>query len=112
MQIIPLTNIARQKMITILGEQQVSLQIWWQPLSEAWYLSLEAQTQLPIALGRQVSTHRRLLGERRGGGFKGEIAVVPRGGENTEALGREPWGATHDMVYLTEADTREVDWQP
>ena len=61
MQAIPLTTDARQRMRVTLGNQPVILRAWWQPLSEAWYLSLYTRGEEPIALGRQVTTARRLI---------------------------------------------------
>ena len=56
MQTIPLNTDPRQSMTVFLGVQTVELHVWWQPLSEAWYLSLRNDAGSPIALGRQIAS--------------------------------------------------------
>ena len=74
MQAIPLTTDTRQRMRVTLGNQPVILRAWWQPLSEAWYLSLYTRGEEPVALGRQVSMGRRLI---EAPGFVGDLVTVP-----------------------------------
>lgn len=107
MQAIPLSTDARQRMRVTLGGQQVVLHAWWQPLSEAWYLSLHTRGEEPIALGRQVATARRLV--EAPSVFSGELVVVPLERDAT-SIGREAWGRTHGLVYLDAAEVAQVDW--
>ena len=106
MQAIPLTTDARQRMRVTLGNQPVILRAWWQPLSEAWYLSLYTRGEEPIALGRQVSTGRRLI---EAPGFVGDLVVIPL--ERYGApIGREAWGQTHGLAYLAPSEIEQVSW--
>ena len=106
MQTIPLTADARQRLRVTLGGQPVVLRAWWQPLSEAWYVSLYNRAEEPLALGRQVAHGRRLLGMTEG--FEGELLAVPLA-DSTE-LGRAAWGKTHALVYLDGAETEVAPW--
>ena len=106
MQTIPLTTDARQRMRVTLGNQPVILRAWWQPLSEAWYLSLYTRREEPIALGRQVSMGRRLI---EAPGFVGDLVTVPL--ERYGApIGREAWGQTHGLAYLAPSEIEQVSW--
>ena len=107
MQTIPLTQDARQTMRVTLGGQPVVLRAWWQPLSEAWYLSILSRSLEPIALGRQVSHGRRLLGVVSG--FAGELMAVPLIPE-IDVLGRNAWGESHALVYLDGSEAEVVPW--
>lgn len=71
-----------------LGGQPVVLRAWWQPLSEAWYLSLYTRGEEPIALGRQMSTLRRLISAPA---FSGELVVMPLE-DDGGPIGRQAWG--------------------
>ena len=97
MQLIPLTTDARQRLRVTVGGQPVVLRAWWQPLSEAWYVSLYSRREEPIAVGRQVSVSRRLI---EAPAFDGEFVVLPVG-NGPPAMGRESWDATHRLVYFS-----------
>ena len=98
MQQIPLTTDPRQSMMVSLGGQTVELRVWWQPLSEAWYLSLKTDAGIPIALGRQITSRSRLIGSPR---FLGEIVAAPLGREAGSCAGRDAWEGTHRLLYLS-----------
>ena len=103
MQQIPLTTDPRQSMMVSLGGQTVELHVWWQPLSEAWYLSLLTDAGIPIALGRQIASRSRLIGTPR---FLGEIVAAPLGREAGSRAGRNAWEDTHKLLYLTPEEVR------
>ena len=106
MQMVPLTTNARQRMRVTLGNQPVILRVWWQPLSEAWYLSLYTRGEDPIALGRQVTTARRLINAPD---FPGDLVAIPL--ERYGApIGREAWGRTHGLAYLEPSEVGQVTW--
>ena len=107
MQTISLTQDARQTLRVTLGGQPTILRAWWQPLSTAWYLSLYSRSQESIALGRQVSHGRPLLGVADG--FAGELIAVPLR-PDAKSVGRDAWGQTHALVYLDSAETEVVPW--
>ncbi len=85
-------------MVVSLGGQAMTLRVWWQPLSEAWYLSLETYAGSPVALGRQIASRSRLIGSPS---FQGEIVAVPLAREATSPIGRDAWEQTHRLLYLT-----------
>ena len=105
MQTIPLTQDAGQTLRVNLGGQPVILRLWWQPLSAAWYLSVRSQE--PIALGRQVTHGRRLIGAANG--FTGELMTVPLR-PDADTVGRDAWGRTHALVYLDGQETAATPW--
>ena len=61
MQNIPLTDTPRQAITTLLGGQRVTLSVWWQPLSEAWYVTLDFGDDR-VATARQVIPWERIIG--------------------------------------------------
>ena len=107
MQLIPLTNDPRQFLTVALDRQTVDVHVYWQPLSKAWYVQLNARAGEVLAAGRQMAPNQRLLGRVQG--FAGELAAVPIGIDK-ENLGRHPWGETHRLVYLTAAEAAQAGW--
>ena len=103
MQTIPLNTDPRQSMTVFLGVQTVELHVWWQPLSEAWYLSLRNDAGSPIALGRQIASRSMLIGSPY---FGGDIVAAPLAREARTAIGRNAWEDTHRLVYLTPEEVR------
>ena len=97
---IPLLNQPRQRFDVLLNGQQAGIEIWWQPLSAAWYLSLSVGGD-PIAAGRQVAPWQPLV---QSDGFNGDLMAVSNPGHETANPGRDAWGDdTHRLVYLTPA---------
>ena len=105
MQTVPLSGDSRQSMTVRLGDQEVRLRAWWQPLTEAWYLSLETSSGEELALGRQVASRRPLI---KHPGFAGDLAALPLLRGDTTPLGMDAWGGTHQLVYLNPEEVREV----
>ena len=105
MQLLPLSPDSRQSMTVRLGDQEVRLRAWWQPLTEAWYLSLETAAGEELALGRQVSSRRPLINSPA---FAGDITAVPLLRGDTSPLGAGCWGETHQMVYLTPEEAQQA----
>ena len=97
----------RQTLTIVLGGQSLHLEVWWQPLSGKWYLSVADLMDAPIALGRQVAPLVRLV---RSTVFAGEIVAIPRRAEDQGDIGRQGWQATHDLTYLTVGETALVTW--
>ena len=104
MNTVPLTTDSRQEFTSTLGEQAVNIVIWWQPLSAAWYLSLSAAGQ-SIALGRQIASWAKLVQSPE---FNGDLMAAPNPGHEQDTIGRQAWGATHQLVYLTPAEAAGV----
>ena len=86
MDLIPLINAPRQTLTIVLGGQSLHLEVWWQPLSSRWYLSVADLEDAPIAVGRQLSPLVRLV---RSTAFAGEIVAIPRRAEDQGDIGRQ-----------------------
>ena len=99
-QRIPLTTRARETFRTILDGQPVRITVWWQPLDASWYMSLTKATiaREPIVTGvRLLGQGVPLAGQALN--FKGQFYV-----EGLGDPGREAWGSTHKLLYLSEAE--------
>ena len=107
MDLIPLIDAPRQTLTTTLGGQSLHLEVWWQPLTSRWYLSVADLEDAPIALGRQIAPLVRLV---RATAFAGDIAAIPRRVDDLGDIGRQGWQATHDLTYFTAAETALVTW--
>ena len=97
-QQIALTADARQTFRTMVGAQGVRVTAWWQPLDEAWYLSLAWLDRRPIVTGVRLTEGGRPL---RGfvTDFVGQVHVSGNG-----EPGREAWGSTHRLLWLTDEE--------
>ena len=95
MQFVPLTAAPRQQLGTRLGEARYDLRVWWQSLTEAWYLSVYREAA-PIALSRQVAVRQRLTYPHEMAGAITVVQLAPA----VEVVGRNAWGVTHALVYL------------
>ncbi|MYD94839.1 MAG: hypothetical protein F4Y02_14365 [Chloroflexi bacterium] len=106
MQVVPLTSTARQILTTTLGDQIVTLRLRWQPLSEAWYLTMDhGDTRLVTA--RQLTPWERVLREAARG-FDGDFLIIAARGQDHTALGRKAWTETHALWYLTNAELAQA----
>lgn len=107
MESIPLIDSPRQTATIVLGGQSVRLTVWWQPVSEAWYLSVVDFSGSPIALGRQVTARVRLV---RSPAFAGDIVALPRRPGDHANIRRSAWQSTHTLAYFSAAEVAQVSW--
>ena len=107
MQSVLLTTAPRQTFDTVLDGQTVTMTVWWQPLDGSWYLSVTDATGAKVASGRRMAVGVRLI---RAAGFTGDLAVASNQAGNTDEVGREGWGDSHTLFYLTAAETSQVEW--
>lgn len=106
MQVVPLTSNARPILTTTLGEQIVTIRLRWQPLSEAWYVTMDhGDTRLVTA--RQVTPWERVLREAARE-FDGDFMIVAGRGHDQAPLGRRAWAETHALWYLTDAELAQA----
>lgn len=91
--IVRLTNDARQTFTTVLGGSSLRLTAWWQPSDDHWYLSVGDITHSV----RLVERGLPLAGLDTG--LDGQLFVYGDG-----APGRQAWGSTHHLIYLTNAE--------
>ena len=111
MQRIPLTNDADQIFTTTLGGQVVRVRATWQDQGESWFLSvldgagnyLFANTRLRS--GVPVVNFRLI--DFEGAPFEGDFIPVPLDVTTLEP-GRNAWGATHELFYLTADEAAQV----
>lgn len=99
MQTIPITNDARQTFTTILENQEVRITAWYQDDGDGWYITLEHVDGRVIIQGARLNCSVPLLQDILVD-FVGDIVPVPVAIE-TSILGRNPWGTTHTLSYLT-----------
>ena len=98
-QRVPLSNNARQTFRCTLGGQLVRVWAWWQPLSEAWFISLALVSGDRIIAGVRLGEGARPLRGSVLPGFAGEL-YVEGVGEPT----RNAWGVTHRLLWVTSAE--------
>ena len=106
MELIPIQNIHNQTFTIILGPHQVNARLWYQPLTSVWCLTVSIGTQR-IMTGRQIAVDTRLV---RSPDFIGELLCIRLEGNSDPDMGPLPWGSTHALVYLTEAETADYPW--
>ena len=105
MQALLLTGNARQTFNTLLGGQRVVVRVRWQPLSEAWYLTIDQEGQR-VATSRQITPWERLIGPVSS--FSGDFLVLAAVGYDTADVGRDAWTQTHALWFLTDAELAEA----
>ena len=105
MQVIPLSDTARQTLNTILGDQRVIVRVRWLPLARAWYLTVDRGDQR-IATSRQLVPWERIIGPAPP--FDGDFLVLAARGQDEADVGRDAWSQTHALWYLTGAELAEA----
>ena len=111
-QQIPIIGSTAQKFRTVLGGQAVSIESWYQPVDDSWFMSLSQSdiTDTPIATGMRLleqgiplaAVGRRAVQQAGtapdvNAGFAGQLLVDGAG-----QLTPESWGNTHRLLYLSE----------
>ena len=102
MQGIPVTNDARQTFLTVLNDITVRLTIWYQSVGGSWFLRLETPEGRVITTGAKLNPGRSALAGIIDD-FVGEIVVVPTESPVSD-LGRNPWGTSHILVFMSPAE--------
>ena len=101
-RLIRLTNDARQRLTVSLGGRLITLSVWWQPLSVAWYLSVAVANE-PVVSGRQIAPAQPLIGNSDA--LEGELVAVTSDGAAPGNLGRDAWADEEfQLVWLTAAE--------
>ena len=95
--VIPVTNDARQRFRTVLGGQDASLAVWWQPSDEAWYFTLTLGNTDIVSSMRLTEEGEPLSGVVSS--FEGQILVYGTGDP-----ARDAWTETHSLLYYTPAE--------
>ena len=102
MQFVPLVTADRQTLRTVLGGQTVDLTVWYQPLSEGWYLTL-ARDARALAVGRQLTPWTLVLriDPRL---LDGDLIVLSKVGQESTPLSATAWADSHGLFYFTQSD--------
>ena len=90
-----------------LEGQSMEATVNWSPLTETWFLTLRFRDGRSVAEGRQMAPRVRLIRSQL---FQGDLAVIPTDPLVHANPGRKPWGITHDLVYLTQAEVDSGEW--
>ena len=111
MRVIQLNNEPDQSQHLVLGGQSVRIDVWWQPTSEAWYMTLLLNNTVRVIAGRQMSIRRRLIGQRPSV-FDGEFFVWPIHEGDLSVPRRRAWIDTHRLIYVTALESSVIQWLP
>ena len=97
LQNIDISNDVRQTLDTVLAEQLVRFDVWWQPFDEHWYLSLSWQTGVRVISGVRLVTGADLL-TGIVSDFSGSLRVY--GAFDSIPFGA--WGVSHQLLFDSE----------
>ena len=103
---IPLSGSAKQAMTTTLGGRSFRLLVRWSTVMQAWYLDVHKPDGTALLSGQRlvVSWPIRVGSPDAGGLEAGSfLMVLDQSGQNLEA-GRDSWGVTHHLVWMTRGD--------
>ena len=97
-QAIPLSNAPRQTFRTVLGGTTVRVRVWWQPLDENWYLSLQHvdAARTSIVAGARLTSRGRPF-EAHTGAFTGAVEVDSP--NFADELPRNAWTSGVRLLY-------------
>jgi len=106
MQQILVSNDARQTFLTTLEGVSLRLNVWYQSVGEAWFIDVIQPDGTPITQGAKLNSGRSPLS-----GIISQLsgAIVPVPIElPIKDLGRNPWGSTHNLIYMTRDEARRA----
>lgn len=106
MQKIPVTNDADQIFTTTLGGQVVRVRMTWQDQGQSWFISLLTPLEVFIFAGTRIKSNIPVVNFKLID-FDGDFVAVPVDVTTLEP-GREAWGSTHELFYLTADEARQV----
>jgi len=106
MQILPLTNDYAQKLSTVLDNQQVDIRVWYQDISDGWYLSINFTGGDNIVTGFRINTGSPVLTSIFTD-FTGNVICLSSADKYGEPGKVDPWGETHNLVYVTDEESKE-----
>ena len=106
MQKIPLTNDADQIFTTTLDGQIVRVRATWQDQGNSWYLSLLDEVDNYLFAFTRIKSGIPVVNFKLID-FEGDFVAVS---SDVTALepGRNAWGSTHELLYLTDGEIQGV----
>ena len=106
MQRIPATNDASQTFQTVLNDQTVTIKLDYLPNTGCWLMTLTAADGTEYVNGARIQSGVPLL-YTLSTAFEGDIIPIPLT-KPARTMGRNPWGNTHQLSYLTPDELREI----
>ena len=114
-QLIQITNDARQTFTTVLNNQRVRLVIYYlddelDVATTGWFADLILLTQMPqpITLGERLNTFT-FFAQDIVSDFTGAIIPVATTYPIPALTDRNPWGVTHQLIYLSQNEINTLD---
>jgi hypothetical protein len=107
MQLIPLTNDFAQKFTTVLNGQSIAIRVWYQEIGDGWFITMAFTDGGEIVAGHRINTGSPITASYLTD-FVGEVICLPTIEKTAEPGRDQPWGNTHRLVYMTEAEAVEA----
>jgi len=106
MQLVPVTNDPDQIFTTTLEGQVVRVHLRWLDEGQSWFISV-LKTDNTIIFSNTRLNSSTLIINLKLVDFNGDFVAVPT---DTESLtpGRNAWGETHQLYFLTKDEATEV----
>jgi len=115
MQIISVSNDARQVFTTVVNQQKIRLNIYYLKddlavANTGWFCNLTLLTSVPqiIVTGSRMQSRERLA---KGilSSLSGTIIVLPITAPFQDLTSTAPWGITHQLVYFNLDDLQQLE---
>ena len=106
MQIIPVSTDAYSSFKILLGNQLVNIELRWQDVSSAWFISVYNQTTTFIQNKRLVE-NTFILSKLPLRGFDGAIIALSESNP-VSRLDRNSFNSNYNLYYLTRDDLNEL----
>ena len=101
MHIVPFNGSRREHFVFRVGRHAYELDIWWQPQTESWHVTIALDNEV-LCTGERINPGVPLL--RTGDPENGELIAVPVA-TDAEYPGVDGWG---DEFVLVHFDPREI----
>ena len=106
MQFLPINNESNQIFNTVLNGAELKFNFWYQDIGAAWYVSVFYPDETPILEAARINSESPIFATTLTE-FGGDIVPFPLAAEGVE-IGRNAWGVTHDLLYLTDAEIEAI----
>ena len=93
---------ASQRFQTTLGGQTVVVRLYWNAVSESWFVDLYKPDGTALTIGRRLSTNTPAFAGILID-FEGDLVPQSYNTPETE-LSRTSWGTTHKLVYYAASE--------
>ena len=110
MQVVPITNDARQTFTTIVNGQLLKVTAWYQTVGAGWFVTLEMPDSEVLVQGARLNSQTPVL-YGLVNGFNGDLVPTPIKSPYEE-IPRQAWGITHQLLYITGSEMEELSLAP